>query len=121
MKTGEEQWRKKPHRKGLATHFGPESCAEFREELGEALTGDRTGRALSREIYIIPSADIFVLMEGNTGAAATARWFWARRGLRPRARTNTLRTGIGRSRRRPWEMEPRSALAIPREQSSDER
>jgi len=74
MKTGEEQWRRKPYGKDLASHSGPESCAESRKGLGEALTGERAGRVLSRENYIIPGADIFVLMEGNTGAAAFARW-----------------------------------------------
>jgi hypothetical protein len=35
---------------GLATHTGPESCAVDREVGGEALTGVRAGRVLSREI-----------------------------------------------------------------------
>ena len=35
---------------GLATHTGPESCAADREVGGEALTGVRAGRVLSREI-----------------------------------------------------------------------
>jgi len=29
---------------GLASHDGPESCVGFREEVGEALTGERAGR-----------------------------------------------------------------------------
>ena len=33
----------------LATHGGPESCADAREGVGEALTGVRAGRVLSRE------------------------------------------------------------------------
>jgi hypothetical protein len=36
---------------GLATHTGPESCAGVREAVGEALTGVRAGRVLSREIF----------------------------------------------------------------------
>jgi hypothetical protein len=35
---------------GLASHTGPESCAVVREGRGEALTGERAGRVLSREI-----------------------------------------------------------------------
>jgi hypothetical protein len=34
---------------GVATHTGPESCAVDREVAGEALTGVRAGRVLSRE------------------------------------------------------------------------
>jgi hypothetical protein len=35
---------------GLATHNGPESCVGVREDEGKALTGERAGRVLSREI-----------------------------------------------------------------------
>jgi len=35
--------------KGVANHTVPESCAEAREGLGEALTGVRIGWVLSRE------------------------------------------------------------------------
>ena len=34
---------KAPYIEGLATHDGPESCASFREEVSEALTGVRIG------------------------------------------------------------------------------
>ena len=37
----------------VATHFGPESCGAAREGGVEALTGGRTGRVLSREIYAL--------------------------------------------------------------------
>ena len=42
---------KESYGKGLATHTGPESCAVVREGGGEALTGGRAGRVLSREIH----------------------------------------------------------------------
>lgn len=42
---------KVPYGEGLATHTGPESCAGYREGPGEALTGERAGRVLSREIH----------------------------------------------------------------------
>lgn len=36
---------------GLASYGGPESCVHTREGVGEALTGGRAGRVLSREIH----------------------------------------------------------------------
>src|SRR5262247_1209707 len=39
--------------KGLANHNSPESCGAAREGGVEALTGERTGRVLSREIYAL--------------------------------------------------------------------
>lgn len=39
---------------GLATHAGPESCAGDRKVDGEALTGERAGWVLSREIHAPP-------------------------------------------------------------------
>jgi hypothetical protein len=35
-----------PRDEGVANHIDPESCAGVREGVGEALTGDRTGRAI---------------------------------------------------------------------------
>jgi hypothetical protein len=51
---------------GMAIHNGPESCAVTREGVSEALTWVRTGQVLSREITMIPSADMDIDMEGNT-------------------------------------------------------
>ena len=42
---------KESYGKGVATHTGPESCADTRKGGGEALTGGRAGQVLSREIY----------------------------------------------------------------------
>ena len=39
------------HVEGVATHDGPESCADVREDGGEALTGVRAGRVSSREMH----------------------------------------------------------------------
>ena len=39
-----------PRSEGVANHTGPESCAMFREEHSEALTGDTTGWVLSHEM-----------------------------------------------------------------------
>jgi len=33
---------------GVATHTGPESCVGIREDVGEALTGERIGQPSSR-------------------------------------------------------------------------
>jgi len=42
---------------GLASHTGPESCVGVREDAGEALTGGRAGRVLSRERKLLRDAD----------------------------------------------------------------
>jgi hypothetical protein len=42
---------KESYGEGLATHTGPESCAVVRKGGGEALTGERAGRVLSRESH----------------------------------------------------------------------
>ncbi len=42
---------------GLAAHSGPESCVVAREGRGEALTGVRAGRVLSRERNLLRGAD----------------------------------------------------------------
>src|SRR5207253_7609232 len=39
-----------PHKKGVANQLGPESCAEGRKAVGEALTGEHAGQPLSSEI-----------------------------------------------------------------------
>src|SRR3972149_2556404 len=46
-----------PHGEGQATHTGPESCAGDRQGAGEALTGERAGRVLSRENRTLRYAD----------------------------------------------------------------
>ena len=72
---------------GVAIHTGPESCVSGREARGEALTGVRAGRPLSRE-RTLPGADVVLRAEGNTDGRVSASVQPARRGLRPRhART----------------------------------
>src|ERR671931_710598 len=41
---------KESYGEGVATHTGPESCVVVRKGDGEALTGGKAGRVLSREI-----------------------------------------------------------------------
>jgi hypothetical protein len=48
---------KESYVEGLATHSGPESCVAVREDSGEALTGVRAGRVLSRERNCLRGAD----------------------------------------------------------------
>ena len=48
---------KEPYGEGVAIHTGPESCVDVREGGGEALTGVRAGRVLSRENQILRVAD----------------------------------------------------------------
>jgi hypothetical protein len=52
---------KEPHIEDLASHDDPESCAGLRKGAGEALTGARTGRVLSRENRRNQGADAVVL------------------------------------------------------------
>ena len=48
---------KESYVEGLAAHSGPESCVVAREGRGEALTGERAGRVLSRERNTLRYAD----------------------------------------------------------------
>lgn len=43
---------------GLAIHDGPESCIDDRKVGGEALTGERAGWVLSREIHAPPQGGL---------------------------------------------------------------
>ena len=51
---------KESYVEGLASHNGSESCVERRDPLGEALTGVRAGRVLSREINLVRDADLLM-------------------------------------------------------------
>ena len=48
---------KESYVEGLAAHSGPESCVAARKGRGEALTGVRAGRVLSRERNLLRGAD----------------------------------------------------------------
>ena len=61
------------HDEGVANRIDPESCADAREGIGEALTGERIGQPLSRESTLIPGADVVPLTEGNTETARRGR------------------------------------------------
>ena len=59
------------HDEGVANRIDPESCANTREGIGEALTGERIGQPSSRESLIFPDADVVEITEGNMGSAIT--------------------------------------------------
>jgi hypothetical protein len=68
---------------GVAIHIGPESCADGREAVREALTGEHAGQPLSRETDLIPGADALYPAEGNTEGYDIASARLTRRGRRP--------------------------------------
>ncbi len=56
-----------PYGEEVATHTGPESCADRRKVTGEALTGGVWAGLLSRERYCkLQGADAVHKEEGNT-------------------------------------------------------
>ena len=98
---------------GIANHDGPESCAAVREDGGEALTGVRTGRVLSREIRSIRAPTLLSEAEGHTPIVVIARRWAALRGRRPLARAESPCARTGRSPNRPRRMVPWAASERP--------
>jgi hypothetical protein len=91
---------KESYSEGIANHTGSESCAHARKGMGEALTGVRAGRVLSRENTRSRVPTPWSSAEGNIERIAIARYARTLRGRRPRARTETSCTGTGRSHAR---------------------
>ena len=75
-----------PDGEDLAYHNGPESCAQGRKDMGEALTGGGTGRVLSREIL----TDFGAPTSWDEAEGNTARRDFASGGVGS-ARSETLR------------------------------
>src|SRR6266852_2446721 len=69
------------HDEGVANRIDPESCADAREGIGEALTGERIGQQLSRDSTLILGADVVPVTEGNTDGRDSASAQTTRRGL----------------------------------------
>jgi len=89
---------KESYGEGVAIHTGPELCSGDSNVTAEALTGVRAGRVVSREILLesrVPTS--WDAAEGNIGRVVSARYARTLRGRGPRARTETPRTGTGRS------------------------
>ena len=57
---------KEPYEEGVAHHLDPESCADVREDMGEALTGEQTGRAIELRNYPFGVPTLSFNGEGNT-------------------------------------------------------
>ena len=95
---------------GVAAHIGPEPCAGIREDVGEALAGERAGQPLSRDRKVIPGADTVCVVEGNMSKRANASTWPTRRGRRTwHARTLLVREpgGLRIGRRLYWADGPR--------------
>src|SRR2546428_326017 len=96
---------KESHRKGVASHPGPESCVGSRKAAGEALTGAHAGWVWSCEINRDRSADVVRMAEGNTDGCAIASIRRTPRSLRPQACMETPRARTWRPHRRPsWKV-----------------
>ena len=94
--TGKRQEVKVHHGEGVANHIDPESCANGREAVREALTGARAGQPLSGERLHNRSADVIQSAEGNTVWCVNASTRPAPRHRRPwHARTSFAREPRG--------------------------
>lgn len=82
----------------LAKHTGPESWLFPQEGLWQALTGEGTGRILSREMGFSGAPTASPSLEGHTDRTAIARCSSAPRGRRPLARVEASCAEPGRSR-----------------------
>jgi hypothetical protein len=69
-----------PHKKGVANHLDPESCAASRNARGEALTGENAGQPLSSEITPTGVPTLWNGGEGHTSDRAHRERFDARVG-----------------------------------------
>jgi RNA-directed DNA polymerase len=98
---------------GIANHDVPESCVAVREDGGEALTGVRAGRVLSREIRSTRTPTPLSEAEGHTHVVAIARRRAVLRGRRPLARAESPCARTGRSPSRPRRMAPWAASERP--------
>lgn len=94
---------KESYSEGVANHTGLESCVGLPRGGGEALTEVRAGWVLNREIVITSEgADRRSgVWKETLGRSTIARAVRTPRGRGPHARTETPRTGIGRSHERP--------------------
>lgn len=91
---------KEPYTEGVATRGDPESCVVARKGAGEARTGARAGRVLSREITQTGEPTSSQEAEGNTVNTDSARCLPSPRGLRPLACAKSFCARTGRSLRR---------------------
>ena len=71
------------HVEGVANHNGPESCGVAREGGDEALTGERTGWVLSREIHSLPRKRQVLRDADALGKVGRQHWAQRHRKVRP--------------------------------------
>ena len=100
-KTGTELRMKEPHGEGVASHSGPESCADGREAGGEALTGVHAGGASEPRKHHSGVPTLSSEAEGNTDHAVIARHGRALRGQETQARMEARCAEPGRSHEHP--------------------
>jgi len=98
---------------GIANHDDPESCVDVCEDGGEALTGARAGRVLSREIQRFRAPTPLSQAEGHTSDIVNARCRSALRGRRPHTRAESPCARTGRSPGRSQRMALRAASERP--------
>lgn len=60
---------KEPYREGVAHHSDPESCADNRKAVGEALTGEHADQVLSCEMRTSRAPMPLTEAEGNTAGS----------------------------------------------------
>ena len=71
VKAGRESRMKEPHKKGIANHLDPESCADVGNRVGEALTGAHAGQPSSSEITSLGVPTLYGEGEGHIRDDAT--------------------------------------------------
>ena len=98
-----------PYGEGVATHIGPEPCADVRKGVGEASAGERTGQPLNRERPIIPGADTVPNVEGHTHGRAICERPDDPAWSQTLACAEASCTGTGRSHGRPAALIPCAA------------
>ena len=99
-----------PYGEGVATHIGPEPCADVRKGAGEASAGECTGQPLNRERPIIPGADTVPNVEGHTHGRAISERLDDPAWSQTLACAEASCTGTGRSHGRPAALTMRAAL-----------
>ncbi len=99
-----------PYGEGVATHIGPEPCADVREGAGEASAGEGAGQPLNRERPIIPDADTVPNVEGDTHGRANCERLDGPAWSQTLACAEASCTGTGRSHGRPAALITRAAV-----------
>ena len=89
------------HIEGAAIHDDHESCVGVREGAGEALTGERVGRAMEPRNHDSGVPTPSHEAEGNIAGRVSASGRWTPRGLRTCACAEAPCAGPGRSHARP--------------------